>query len=87
MKDLPINLLRTFVVVADTLNLTEAARRLHKAPSTVSMQLNRLEDLVAKHYSHTIDVHCMHLELNRKSSPRVSTNQCTILMTNTAPCT
>lgn len=47
MKDLPINLLRTFVVVADTLNLTEAARRLHKAPSTVSMQLNRLEDLVA----------------------------------------
>lgn len=47
MLDLPINLLRTFMVVADTLNLTEAAKQLHKAPSTVSMQLNRLEDLVA----------------------------------------
>lgn len=47
MHDLPINLLRTFMVVADTLNLTEAAKQLHKAPSTVSMQLNRLEDLVA----------------------------------------
>ena len=47
MHDLPISLLRTFMVVADTLNLTEAARLLHKAPSTVSMQLNRLEDLVA----------------------------------------
>lgn len=47
MRDLPINLLRTFLVVAETLNLTEAARQLHKAPSTVSMQLNRLEELVA----------------------------------------
>ncbi|WP_227816776.1 LysR substrate-binding domain-containing protein [Nitrogeniibacter aestuarii] len=47
MIDLPINLLRTFVVVAETLNLTETARLLHKAPSTVSMQLNRLEALVA----------------------------------------
>ena len=47
MTDLPINLLRTFIVVSETLNLTEAARRLHKAPSTVSMQLNRLEELVA----------------------------------------
>lgn len=46
MTDLPINLLRTFVVVSETLNLTEAARLLHKAPSTVSMQLNRLEALV-----------------------------------------
>ncbi len=47
MRDLPINLLRTFMMVADTLNLTEASKRLHKAPSTISMQLNRLEDLVA----------------------------------------
>ncbi|MBJ7556537.1 LysR substrate-binding domain-containing protein [Marinomonas spartinae] len=47
MRDLPINLLRTFMVVAETLNLTEASRQLHKAPSTVSMQLNRLEDLIA----------------------------------------
>lgn len=46
MHDLPINLLRTFMAVADTLNLTEAAKLLHKAPSTVSMQLNRLEDLI-----------------------------------------
>ncbi len=47
MRDLPIALLRTFMVVAGTLNLTVAANRLNKAPSTISMQLNRLEDLVA----------------------------------------
>ncbi|WP_028471235.1 LysR substrate-binding domain-containing protein [Neptunomonas japonica] len=46
MRDLPISLLRTFMVVAETLNLTTAANRLHKAPSTISMQLNRLEELV-----------------------------------------
>jgi len=43
MAELPIALLRTFVVVAETLNLSAAASRLHRAPSTVSMQLNRLE--------------------------------------------
>lgn len=47
MRDLPIALLRTFVMVADTLNLTTAARRLHRAPSTISMQLSRLEALAA----------------------------------------
>jgi len=47
MRDLPIVLLRTFVVVASTLNLTTAAQRLHRAPSTISMQLTRLEALVA----------------------------------------
>ncbi|EEG10519.1 LysR family transcriptional regulator [Pseudogulbenkiania ferrooxidans] len=46
MADIPIPLMRTFVVVADTLNLTTAASRLHRAPSTISMQLNRLEALV-----------------------------------------
>lgn len=46
MRDLPITLLRTFAVVAETLNLTVAAGRLHRAPSTISMQLNRLEGLV-----------------------------------------
>lgn len=46
MADLPTPLLRTFVVVAETLNLTAAAARLHRAPSTISMQINRLEDLV-----------------------------------------
>nr|WP_294863273.1 LysR family transcriptional regulator [uncultured Pseudogulbenkiania sp.] len=46
MADIPIPLLRTFVVVADTLNLTTAASQLHRAPSTISMQLNRLEALV-----------------------------------------
>ncbi|MBY4677840.1 LysR family transcriptional regulator [Marinobacterium arenosum] len=46
MRDLPIPLLRTFVLVADTLNLSAAAARLHRAPSTVSMQLNRLEALI-----------------------------------------
>lgn len=47
MRDLPIVLLRTFVMVAETLNLTTAAQRLHRAPSTISMQLTRLEALVA----------------------------------------
>ena len=47
MRDLPIVLLRTFAVVAETLNLTTAAQRLHRAPSTISMQLTRLEALVA----------------------------------------
>ncbi len=47
MRDLSIPLLRTFMTVAETLNLTTAANRLHRAPSTVSMQLNRLEALVA----------------------------------------
>lgn len=47
MRDLPIVLLRTFVMVAETLNLTTAAQRLHRAPSTISMQLGRLEALVA----------------------------------------
>ncbi|GAA3713115.1 LysR substrate-binding domain-containing protein [Oceanisphaera sediminis] len=46
MRDLPITLLRTFVMVAETLNLTVAAGRLHRAPSTISMQLSRLEDLM-----------------------------------------
>lgn len=47
MHDLPIVLLRTFAVVAETLNLTAAAARLHRAPSTISMQLSRLEALVS----------------------------------------
>ena len=46
MRDLPLSLLRTLVRVAETRNLTEAARQLHKAPSTVSMQLGRLEELI-----------------------------------------
>lgn len=47
MTDLPLSLLRTFVIVADTLNLTAAAKQLHRSPSTISMQLNRLETRVA----------------------------------------
>jgi DNA-binding transcriptional LysR family regulator len=46
MPELPIGLLRTFVITAQTLNLTAAASQLHRAPSTISMQLNRLESLV-----------------------------------------
>jgi DNA-binding transcriptional LysR family regulator len=46
MPELPIGLLRTFVITAQTLNLTAAASQLHRAPSTISMQLSRLESLV-----------------------------------------
>lgn len=46
MTDLPLPLLRSFVVVADTLNLTTAASVLHRAPSTISMQISKLENLI-----------------------------------------
>ncbi len=47
MPELPIGLLRTFAITAQTLNLTSAASQLHRAPSTISMQLSRLEALVS----------------------------------------
>ena len=46
MQELPIHLLKSFATVAKTLNLSNAAQLLHKAPSTLSMQLSKLEDIL-----------------------------------------
>ena len=46
VADLPTDLLRTFVVIADTGSFSRAAQRLYRSQSAVSLQLKRLEALV-----------------------------------------
>lgn len=46
--NLPTELLRTFVAIADTGNFSQAAERVHRTQSAVSMQVKRLEELVEK---------------------------------------
>jgi DNA-binding transcriptional LysR family regulator len=48
INDLPPDLLRSFVAVAQTGSFTRAAARVHLSQSTVSQQIRRLEDLVGK---------------------------------------
>ncbi len=43
MKPLPLDALHTFLTLCETGSLTEAALRLHKAPSTLSHSLKKLE--------------------------------------------
>lgn len=45
---IPIDLLNTFVVVAETRNFTLAGKRIHKSQSAVSMQIKRLTEIVGK---------------------------------------
>lgn len=45
---IPIDLLNTFVVVAETRNFTLAGKRIHKSQSAVSMQIKRLTETVGK---------------------------------------
>ena len=45
---IPIDLLNTFVVVAETRNFTQAGKRIHKSQSAVSMQIKRLTETVGK---------------------------------------
>lgn len=45
-RDLELELLRTFVAVADGGSFTRAAKRLHRTQSTVSQQIKRLEERV-----------------------------------------
>lgn len=45
---LPIDLLNTFVKVAETRNFTQAGRQIHRSQSAVSMQIKRLSDTVGK---------------------------------------
>jgi DNA-binding transcriptional LysR family regulator len=46
--NLPTELLRTFVAIADTGNFSHAAEQVHRTQSAVSMQVKRLEELVGK---------------------------------------
>lgn len=48
MRELDWNLLRTFVVLAESRSVTEAAQRLHLKQPTVSTALKRLEDRLGK---------------------------------------
>lgn len=42
------DLLQTFVAIADTGTFTDAAKRVHRTQSAVSMQIKRLEDLLGR---------------------------------------
>ncbi len=46
--NLPTELLRTFVAIADTGNFSQAAEQVHRTQSAVSMQIKRLEELLEK---------------------------------------
>ena len=46
MQDLDITLLRTFLVLSETRNFTQAADRIHRSQSAVSMQIVKLEELL-----------------------------------------
>jgi DNA-binding transcriptional LysR family regulator len=48
INNLPPDLLRSFVAVAQTKSFSRAAERVHLSQSTVSQQIRRLEDLVGK---------------------------------------
>ncbi|MFO7752144.1 MAG: LysR family transcriptional regulator, partial [Desulfobacteraceae bacterium] len=43
---LPVELLETFVKVAETKNFTAAGKRIHRSQSAVSMQMKRLTEIV-----------------------------------------
>lgn len=45
-RNLDIDLLRTFTVIADERNISRTAERLLRNQSTVSLQLTRLEDTI-----------------------------------------
>lgn len=46
--NIPIDLLKTFVVVAETRNFTLAGRQIYRSQSTVSVQIKRLTEIVGK---------------------------------------
>ena len=47
-RNLDIDLLRTFALVAETQSFTAAGRRVHRTQSSVSLQIQRLEDSVER---------------------------------------
>ena len=48
IPNLDIDLLKTFLAIADTGNFTRAAEEVNKTQSAVSMQMKRLEELVGR---------------------------------------
>lgn len=48
MRDLPIELLRTFVAVADSGTMVRAAGLVNRSPSAVSLQMSKLASIVAQ---------------------------------------
>lgn len=46
--NLEIDLLRTFVIIAEAASFTRAAERLHRTQSTISLQVKRLEELIGR---------------------------------------
>ena len=46
--NLDVDLLKTFIAIADTGNFSRAAEEVHKTQSAVSMQMKRLEEIVTK---------------------------------------
>lgn len=48
MRVLDVDLLRTFIAIAETGSFTRAASEVHKTQSAVSMQMRRLEETVGK---------------------------------------
>jgi DNA-binding transcriptional LysR family regulator len=48
MKDLPLELLRTFVATIDTGSMAQAARVVGRTPSAISLQMSRLGELVGQ---------------------------------------
>ena len=47
-QDFDLDLVRAFVVVSETRNFTQAAVRLHRTQSAVSMKIKRLEELLGE---------------------------------------
>ena len=47
MKDLPLELLRTFVATVDSGSMAKAAALVGRTPSAVSLQMSRLGELIA----------------------------------------
>jgi DNA-binding transcriptional LysR family regulator len=48
IPNLDVDLLKTFLAIADTGNFTRAAEEVNKTQSAVSMQMKRLEELVGR---------------------------------------
>ncbi|MCW5771683.1 MAG: LysR family transcriptional regulator [Rhodospirillaceae bacterium] len=48
LRNLDIDLLRTFALVAEMRSFTGAGRRIHRTQSSVSLQIQRLEELVGR---------------------------------------
>ncbi len=48
MKELPLELLRTFAATVDSGSMAKAARLVDRSPSAVSLQMSRLSDVVGK---------------------------------------